>query len=273
MAPNNAWKGYLKLSLVTCPVAMTPVITESEKVRFHILNRETGSRVKSQYVDEQTGEPLEEGALAKGYPTGENTSVVLSDDELQSVKLESVRTIDIEKFVPADSIDWLWYDRSYFLVPDGAVGEEAFAVIREAMSATQTVGISRLIFYGRERAVMLKPRDKGIILWTMRFADEVRSADAYFENIPAAKPDKASVDHLAAVVAKQKLTWRASLMHDPIQEGLLKLIAQKKKQIGRSKPAAKKQTTAKAARSNVVDITEALRQSLKDAKAKPKRGA
>src|ERR1700688_705439 len=153
MAPRPFWSGYLKLSLVTCPVAMAPATTENEKVRFHTLNRKTGNRVASQYIDAVTGKLVDEDAQVKGYPRGENEYVLLEDDELEAVGLESTRTIDIDMFVPADSIDWGWYDKPHYLTPNDPVGEEAFCVIRDAMEATGTIGISRLVMYHRERAV------------------------------------------------------------------------------------------------------------------------
>ncbi|MGO4840366.1 Ku protein, partial [Rhizobiaceae sp. 2RAB30] len=156
-APRPFWKGYLKLSLVTCPVAMTPATSESEKVRFHTLNRKTNSRVVSQYVDAVSGKPVAEEDEAKGYQRGEDEYVLLEDEELDAVGLESTRTIDIDMFVAADSIGWIWYDKPHYLTPDDPVGEEAFSVIRDAMASTKTVGISRLVLYRRERAVLLVP--------------------------------------------------------------------------------------------------------------------
>ena len=133
MAPRYYWKGYLKLSLVTCPVAMTPATSESEKVRFHTLNRDTGNRVVSQYIDSVTGKPVKEGNEAKGYARGENDYVILTEDDLDRVALDTVKTIDIEKFAPADSIEWIYLEKPHYLMPDDTVGNEAFAVIRDAM--------------------------------------------------------------------------------------------------------------------------------------------
>ncbi len=174
MAQSPFWKGYLKLSLVTCPVAMSPAVSEAEKIRFHTLNRRTGNRVVSRYVDAESGRPVEEGEQVKGYPRDEKSFVLLEDEELAAVRLESARTIDIESFAPAESVDWIWYDAPYYLTPDDPVGEEAYCVIRDAMRATGMVGVSRLVLNRRERAVLLKARDKGIELWTLRFGDEVR---------------------------------------------------------------------------------------------------
>ena len=158
MAPRTFWKGYLKLSLVTCPVTLMPATTEGEKVRFHTLNADTGNRVVSQYVDSVTEKPVREDDEVKGYQRGEDDYVMLEDAEIEAVALDSTRTIDIDMFVPDHSIGWVWYDRPHFLLPGDEVGQEAFAVIRDAMAATGTVGISRVVMYRRERAVMLKPR-------------------------------------------------------------------------------------------------------------------
>ena len=180
MAARPFWKGYMKLSLVTCPVAMMSATSEEEKVRFHVLNRRTGNRIQSHYVDAETGKPVDEANEVKGYARGEDDYVLLEDEELESVALESARTIDIQSFVAAESIDWIWYDTPYYLTPDDPIGEEAYCVIRDAMRSTEMVGVSRLVLNRRERAVILKPRDNGIVLWTLRFGDEVRDASEYF---------------------------------------------------------------------------------------------
>ena len=156
MAPRSFWKGYLKLSLVTCPVAMVPAVTESEKIRFHTLNRATGNRIESRFIDAETGIRSTRRTRSRATRAATDEYVVLEDEELDAVALESTRTIDIDMFVPRDSIGWIWYDRPHYLVPDDPVGEEAYSVIREAMAATGTVGISRLVLYRRERAVMLR---------------------------------------------------------------------------------------------------------------------
>ena len=159
---------------MTCPVSLTPATSEREKVRFHTLNSETGNRVRSRYADAETGKPVEDEDEVRGYEVEKDRHVVVEDEELEAVGLESTRTIDIEQFVPADSIEWIWYDTPCYLMPDDEVAQEAFAVIRKAMEATDTLGISRLVLARRERAVMLEPCGKGIVLWTLRYGDEVR---------------------------------------------------------------------------------------------------
>lgn len=257
MAPRPFWKGYLKLSLVSCPVAMVPARSDSEKVRFHTLNRRTGNRIRAQYIDAVTEAPLDDDDTAKGFARGEDDYLVLEDDELDAVQLETAKTIDIEVFVPADEIGWIWYDKPHYLIPDGAVGEEAFGVIRDAMVSTKMVGVARLVLYGRERAVMIEPRSPGMVVWTLRFGEEVRDPDAYFphsDTKPAADLRKL-VDQL---IRRSTRNWDPSMVRDPVQERLLDIIASKRK--GRTKRSAK---AAAKPGSNVVNIMDALRRSLR----------
>ncbi|MER8435890.1 Ku protein [Mesorhizobium sp. M1312] len=259
MAPRPFWKGYLKLSLVTCPVAMTPATTESEKVRFHTLNRKSGHRVVSQYVDAVSGKPVAEDDEVKGYQRGEDEYVLLEDDEIDAVALESTRTIDIDMFVDADSIGWIWYDKPHYLTPDDPVGEEAFSVIRDAMKSTGTVGISRLVMYRRERAVMLEPRGKGIVLWTLRYGDEVRDPEDYFGKIEDAQPDPKLMDMVSTLIDERTKQWDPAMTGDPVQARLLEIIASKKK--GKKSPA-KAKAKAEQPPSNVINIMDALRKSI-----------
>jgi DNA end-binding protein Ku len=257
MAPRTFWKGYLKLSLVTCPVAMMPARSESEKVRFHTLNRKTGNRVQSRFVDAVTGKPVADDDEVKGYPKGDDDYVVLEDDELDSVALESTRTIDIQTFAPRSSVSWIWYDTPHYLVPDSKVGEEAFSVIREAMKRTKTVGISRVVLYRRERAVLLDARDNGIVLWTLRYGDEVRTEKDYFAGISDAEPDADLRPLMDKLIAARTKDWSPDLAKDPVQDELLAII--KAKQKGR-KPT--KATARQSTEGNVVSIMDALKKSL-----------
>jgi DNA end-binding protein Ku len=163
MAPRPSWKGYLKLSLVSCAVALYPATSTSERVTFRTLNRATGNRVRRQFVDEATGDPVESDDQIKGYETAKNEYITLEDDELRSVQLESNHTIDIERFVPRAQINELYFDTPYYLAPTDRVGEEAFAVIREAMRSEKMVGIARVVLFRRERLLMLEPRAKGLV--------------------------------------------------------------------------------------------------------------
>lgn len=259
MPQRTFWKGYLKLSLVTCPVTMMPATTDSERVRFRTMNAKSGHPVASRYLDAVTGKPVADDDLVKGYPRGEDEHVILEDEELDAVALDSTRTIDIETFVKADSIGWIWYDKPHFLLPSDSVGEEAFAVIREAMQATGRVGISRLVMGGRERAVMLAARGDGIVLWTLRYGDEVRKAEAYFGKLGSAKPEAKLMTLVKSLIADRSADWDPKLLQDPVQDTLLKTIAKKRKT---RKPVAAPRKGAPSS-GNVVNIMDALRQSLK----------
>ena len=267
MAARPFWKGYMKLSLVTCPVAMMAATSEEEKVRFHVLNRRTGNRILSQYVDAETGKPVDEADEVKGYARGEDDYVLLDDEELESVELESARTIDIQSFVAAQSIDWIWYDTPYYLTPDDPIGEEAYCVIRDAMRSTAMVGVSRLVLNRRERAVILKPRDNGIVLWTLRFGDEVRDPSEFFAAIRDVKPDTELMRLIGDLIKSRKKAWSPEMVADPVQGRLLDIIAAKKK--GAKKAKAKPSAEPAEPPSNVINIMDALRRSVAGAK-KPK---
>ncbi|MTH62320.1 Ku protein [Paracoccus litorisediminis] len=258
MAPRPFWKGYLKLSLVTCPVAMMPATSEADKLRFHTLNAQTGNRVISRYVDAVSGKPVRDKDEAKGYARGEDDYVLLEDDELDSIALDSARTIDIDMFVPAGSIGWIWYDKPHYLIPDDRIGAEAFSVIREAMAKSDMVGISRLVLYRRERAVLLVPRGKGIVLWTLRYGDEVRPEGDYFGGLDTADGDPAALRLVTRLIKDRTRPWSPEMAHDPVQDRLLDIIAAKKK--GRSKPKTTKAPAEKPG--NVVNIMDALKKSL-----------
>jgi len=265
--PRAFWKGYLKLSLVTCPVAMMPAVSEEEKVRFHTLNRKTGDRVRSRYIDSETGKEVDQDDEVKGYQRGDDDYVTLEDDEIQSVALESTRTIDIDVFAPKDSIEWIWYDRPHFLMPDDPVGEEAFSVIRDAMEATKMVGISRLVLYRRERAVLLEPRDRGIVLWTLHYGDEVRDPKLYFKKTKSEKVESKLLQMVESVIDEKIQAWNPNLVQDPVQEHLLEIIAAKKKGL---RLVRKSKDAPSERQSNVISIMDALKKSL-DADGKRKK--
>ena len=267
MAGRAFWKGYLKLSLVTCPVAMTPATSAGEKVRFHTLNRETGNRIVSEYVDSVTGEAVESDDEVKGYERGENDHVMLEDEELDAVALDTTHTIDIEMFTPRDSVGWIWYDKPHYLAPNDKVGEEAFMVIREAMAATDMVGISRLVLYRRERAVLLEPRDNGIVLWTLRYGDEVRDPKDYFGDLKQDEQNPELMSLVTSLIEERTKTWSADMVDDPVQSRLLDLIKSKKKT--GAKKLAKPMAEATAETGNVISIMDALRKSIASSNGKP----
>ncbi len=257
--PRPYWRGYLKLSLVTCPVTMSPATSESDKVRFHTLNSQTGNRVVSQYIDSVTGKSVKEGDDVRGYARGEDDYVILTDDDLDAVELDTVKTIDVEKFVPADSIEWVYLEKPHYLMPESEVGNEAFAVIRDAMKSDKVVGVSKLVMGRRERAVVLEPRDDGIALWTLRFGDEVRPEKEYFENIED-DSDPELIPLMQKLIKQKTEKWSREMVSDPVQETLLQLIATKKKSL---KPRnGGRKGSAPAEPNNVVNIMDALKKSL-----------
>lgn len=261
MAPRPYWKGYLKLSLVTCAVRMTPATSEEEKVRFHTLNSKTENRVVSRYIDSVTGKEVKDEDEVKGYEQSEDNYVLLEDEELENVALESARTMDISIFAPRDSIEWIWLDTPYYLSPDEPIGEEAFSVIRDAMAAEKMVGISQLVIARRERAVMLEPRGRGIVVWTLRYGDEVRDEASYFQDIGETKADAKMMPLMRKLIKAQTKEWSPKLVADPVQERLLDLIETKKK--AQKKPARSKAGPEPASKpSNVIDIMDALKKSV-----------
>jgi DNA end-binding protein Ku len=267
MAPRAFWKGYLKLSLVTCAVSMMPATTEREKIRFHTINSKTGNRVRSRYIDEETGKPVSENDEARGYETGEGNYVLLEDEELDAAALEGTRTIEINTFVPAESIEWIWYDKPHYLMPDDDVALEAFSVIRDAMASTKRVGIARLVLYRRERAVMLEPRGKGVVLWTLRFGDEVRNPDDYFEGIGRSKADTKMLGLISKLIDDLSQPWDSSLVKDPVQDKLQEIINAKRKKKGKKVAAAAPEDTPDVP-ANVVSIMDALKKSIAQEKKK-----
>lgn len=268
MAPRPYWRGYLKLSLVTCSVTLAPATTESAKVRFHTLNRKTGQRIYTRYVDAVSGKTVEDEDQVKGYERGQDDYVQLEDEDLDAVQLDSTRTIDIDRFVDAEAIEWVYYDSPYFVAPADEVGEEAFTVIREAMAQGDVVGISRLVLGNRERAVMLQPWDKGIILWTLRFGDEVRDEDEYFKAVDGGKPDAKLLKMVEQIIDDRTVAWSESMVKDPVQDRLMDIIKSKKPTKTKPKPKASQEPEEEPA-SNVIDLMSALKKSLAD---KPKGG-
>jgi DNA end-binding protein Ku len=260
MAPRPNWKGYLKLSLVSCPVALYPATTTSERVSFRTLNRDTGNRVRRQFVDEQTGEPVETENQAKGYEVGKGEYIVLEDDEVKSVQIESNHTIDIERFVPRAEIDELYLDTPYYLAPTDRVGEEAFAVIRDAMRTEKMVGLARVVLFRRERLMMLEPRDKGIVATSLHYANEVHAPNAYFEEIPDLALPKEMLELAKHIIEKMTGEFQPDQFEDRYEKALIELIRSKQKGMPVKPQPTHRQT-------NVVNLMDALRRSVEGDKA------
>jgi DNA end-binding protein Ku len=209
----------------------------------------------------------------KGYETAEGKFVTLEDEELEAVALESVRTIDVDTFVPADTISWIWYDSPYYVAPSDKVGEEAFAVIREAMREKGVVGISRLVMNRRERAVLLEPRGKGIVLWTLRYGDEVRDPKDFFKDIDPARNDSKLVNMVAELIEERSKPWDPHMVEDPVQDKLHEIIAAKKKKGGAKSKAKADHPEETSSASNVVSLMDALKKSLENKSAGAKNGS
>ena len=262
MAPRPSWKGYLKLSLVSCAVALYPATTTSERVSFRTLNRATGNRVRRQFVDEASGEPVESDEQVKGYEVAKNEFITVEDDELKSVQLESNHTIDIERFVPRAQINELYYDTPYYLAPTDRVGEEAFAVIREAMRAEKMVGIARVVLFRRERLLMLEPRGKGLVGTSLHYANEVNQESGYFEEIPDVDIPAEMLDLAKHIIKKMTGKFEPSEFEDRYENALIELIRSKQKGT-----PIKPQPTHRQA--NVINLMDALRRSVDADKATP----
>lgn len=260
MAPRANWKGYLKLSLVSCAVELYPATTTKERVAFHLLNRETGHRLRRQLVDPDTGEVVDSQHQVKGYEIGKRQYITVEEEEIDRVAIESTHTIDIESFVPRAEIDEVYFDSPYYLAPDGRVAEEAFSVIREAMCQRGVVGLGRVVLYRRERIVMLEPRGKGLLAQTLRYAYEVRDDREIFDGIGEVAVGDEMID-LATHIIDRKLTrFDPVRFEDRYQNALLDLIKAKS---GHA-PAPKLEAPKPA---NVVNLMDALRKSIAGDKA------
>src|SRR6185295_2606538 len=224
------------------------------------LNRDTGNRVRRQFVDEQTGEPVETENQAKGYEVGKGEYIMLEDDEVKSVQIESNHTIDIERFVPRGDIDELYLDSPYYLAPTDRVGEEAFAVIRDAMRAEEMVGLARVVLFRRERILMLEPRDKGIVATSLRYANEVHAASGYFDEIPDSELPKQMLDLAKHIIEKMTGKFEPEQFEDRYESALIELIRSKQKGM-----PVKPQPTHR--QGNIVNLMDALRRSVEGTKA------
>jgi DNA end-binding protein Ku len=203
MAPRAYWKSHLKLSLVSCPILLYPATSEREKVHFHQLHKQTGNRIRYKKIDAETGREVEQDDIIKGYEVSKGNYIELEPEELEAVAIESKRTIDIEQFVPKKEIDELYLGNPYYLVPDGEVGQQAFAVIREAIKEKGMVAIARVVFTSREHVIALEPRGKGMMGITIWYPYEVRDEKDYFDDIPNEKVTKDMLE-LAAHIVKTK---------------------------------------------------------------------
>jgi DNA end-binding protein Ku len=254
MAYRPTWQGHLKLSLVTCPVALFTAVNSGGDVHFNLINPKTNNRIKMITTDLDTG-PIERSELVKGYEVSKGEYILLTNDEINAVKLESTKTIDIERFVAGDEIDRLYWDNPYFLAPDGKLAQEAFGVIRTAMEKSGQIALARVVIGTRERILALEPRGKGILAYTIRTDAEVRKPDEIFDGISDKAADPAMISIAEKIIEQQEGPFDPSQFVDRYEEALKALIEDKKKGHKPAKVAEPEDT-------NVVDLMSALRASL-----------
>src|SRR6201991_2891944 len=260
MAPRANWKGFLRLSLVTCPVALYPATSDTEKVSFNQINRKTGHRIKYLKVDAETGDEVTSEDIVKGYKVDTDTYIEVTKDELDDIALDSTHTIEIDEFVPKTDIDNRYLIRPYYLVPDGKVGHDAFAVIRETVREMNKVAIGRVVLTNREHIIALEPLEKGLMGTLLLYPYEVRSEQEYFDDIQDVKVTKDMLDLARHIVNQKAGHFKPDKFEDQYETALIDLI--------NAKRAGKPITAKERPRGeNVVDLMDALRKSIGGAKA------
>ena len=261
MAPRANWKGYLRLSLVSCPIALYPASSLSEKVSFNRLNRKTGNRLKQQNVDSETGEVVPREDIARGYEVAKGQYLIVEDQELDAVQIESTRTIDIDQFVPKSEIDERYIDSPYYIAPDGQVAQDAFAVIRDTIGKLNMVALGRVVLTRREHVIALEPKGRGLMGLTLRYTYEIRDEASYFEDIPELKLPKEMLDLATHIVNTKSGHFDPSLFQDRYENALIDLL--KKKEAGE-----KIEPSREVAAPRVVNLMDALRASVDAEKKK-----
>lgn len=254
MAYRPTWQGHLRLSLVTCPVALYTATNATGDVHFHLINPETNNRIKMITTDPDTG-PIDRRDLVKGFEVEKDKYILVSDEEIKSVKLESTKVIDIERFMPESDIDRIYWDHPYFLAPDGKMAQEAFGVIRDAMERSGQIALGRVVLSTRERILALEPRGKGMLAYSLRTADEVRDAKGIFEGISDAAPDESMIAIATKIIEQKEGPFDPSAFKDRYEEALKALIEAKRK-------GQDIEDVAPPPDTNVIDLMEALRASL-----------
>src|SRR5690349_12005803 len=256
MAPRANWKGFLRLSLVTCPIALFPATSESEKISFNQINRKTGHRIRYLKVDADTGDEVANEDIIKGYQVDKDQYLEVTKDELENIALESTRTIEIDEFVPKREIDDLYLVRPYYIVPDGKVGHDAYAVIRETIRSLDKVALARVVLTNREHIIALEARDNGLMGMLLRYPYEVRDASEYFDDIQDVKITKDMLDLAKHIVQQKSGHFEPAKFEDHYEAALTELINRKRN--GETiKPASKP-----VSGDNVISLMDALRRSV-----------
>jgi DNA end-binding protein Ku len=259
MAPRPIWRGHLRLALVSCPVALYNAKHDRGTIRFHLINPETGNRIQMITQDAETEKPLSRRDLVKGYEFKKNTYLLLTDDDFNSVKVESSETMTVEKFVEADSIDAIYYDASYYVVPDGQAGRDVYAVLLEAIEKTGRVALSRVVIGQRERTIALRPMQGGLVAHTLFEQRDVNDAKSMFEDIAGMKTDPEMVKLATQLIDRQTGRYDPADLEDRYETRLREMIDAKLKGEGLQEEAA-----PEPARTNVIDLMAALKRSLGD---------
>jgi len=256
MAPRAYWKGFLRLSLVSCPIQLFPATSEREKVSFNQINKETGNRIRYRKVDEQTGEEVVQEDIVKGYEIAKGNYVEIGEDELEAIALESTKTIEIDEFVPKSEIDDLYNIRPYYIAPDGKVGQDAFAVIRDIIDKMDMVALGRVVLTSREHIIAMQPRGKGIMGMLLRYPYEIRDEKEYFDDIPNLKISRDMMDLAKHIVETKSGHFKPQTFEDHYETALKELIQKKSKGIKIEAP--KERAPAK-----VINLMDALRRSVR----------
>jgi DNA end-binding protein Ku len=254
MAPRAYWKGFLRLSLVTCPIALYPATSDREKIKFHQINRKTGNRIRYVKVDAETGKELDNDQIVRGYELSKGKFVEVESEELEAVALESKHTIEIDAFAPREEIDELYLENPYYIVPTDDSGAQAFAVVREIIEKKDLVALGRVVFTSREHVIALEARGKGIMGVTLRFPYEVRDEKDYFEDIPTERVTKEMLDLASHIVETKMGHFDPKTLEDRYENALKDLL--RKKQKGEKISAPQQPET-----SNVINLMDALRRS------------
>jgi len=265
MAARPYWKGQIRLALVSIPVEIYSATRSGATVAFNQIHEPSGKRIKYEKVVPGIG-AVDPDEIVKGYQYSKGSYVLLDDEELDAVKLESKKTLELTQFVDAHEIDPLYYERPYYVVPADDLAEEAFVVLREALRDTKKVALGQLTLRGREYVVSLKPCGRGILLETLRYADEVIKAQGYFRDIPDAKPDEEMLELAEALIAKKTARFDPDKFHDRYVDALKELIEKKRKLKGGKIQAEEEELPKRA--SNVIDLMAALKKSIEKPGAK-----
>jgi DNA end-binding protein Ku len=263
--PRASWNGFLRLSLVTCPVALVPATTEAKRIHLHMLNAKTGNRIAQQLVDSKTGEKLDRDQIVKGFEYDRGRYVTLTDDELKELQIESSKIIDLERFADRDAIDPIYLDAPYYVYPDGELAAETFRVIGDAMTHQNKFGLGRVTISSRERPVLVEPRDGGLVMWTLRAGNEVRAAE--FGAAPKANPDPDMVSIAETIIERRAGAFEPASFRDQYQEALRELVEAKTKGLTAAPRAVEEPP-------KVINLMDALKRSLaEEAGSRPRAAA